>query len=228
MLSAGIGAYIYYTHFLNGNIFDRNNIKNFFKNKFSNNIQTNNITSNKEESLTINKYEGIENYSSIPLIKVSLSTILSHKKTSLLVVLSIITYKNRNKVKKGIALVKKYMYGKKTDEDIETIKKIKQSIEKHNVIPSELVPEPPPKPQPEPDPEPEPEPESEPEPEPEVEVESQPVPQPPPKTASPSSNSDSGSSIHSTGEIINHPMDSVDNGKEKYICFTDWLSNIKL
>ena len=84
MLSAGIGAYIYYTHFLNGNIFDRNNIKNFFKNKFSNNIQTNDIASNKEESLTINKYEGIENYSGIPLIKVSLSTILSHKKTSLL------------------------------------------------------------------------------------------------------------------------------------------------
>ena len=38
MLSAGVAAYIYYSHFLNGNLFDKINIKDFFiKNFLENN-----------------------------------------------------------------------------------------------------------------------------------------------------------------------------------------------
>ena len=228
MLSAGVGAYIYYAHFLKGNLFEKINIMDFFKNKFSNNRQNNDVTSNKEETLTIDKYEGIQNYSGIPLIKVSLSTILSHKKTSLLVVLSIITYNNRNKVKKGITLVKKYIRGEKTDEEIKTVKNIKESIENYNKSSPELLSEPEPVPAPEPASEPHHEPDPQPHHDPDPQPHPEPEPQPAPQNGSPSSNSDSGSSIHSTGEFINHPMDSVDNGENTYSYVTEWLSNIKI
>ena len=214
MLSAGVAAYIYYAHFLKGNLFDSINIKDFFiKIFFENNKKNNEIICNKDEATTTNGDKGIQNYSGIPLIKVSLSTILCHKKSSLLVILSIITYNNRKKVKKGITLVKKYISGEKTAEEIKTVKDIKESIENYNKCSSELLPEQ----EPVPASEPTPEPASEPHPEPE--------PQPPPQTSSPSSNSDSGSS---TGEFINHPIDSVDNGENTYGYVTEWLSNIKL
>ena len=211
MLSAGIGAYLYYEEFMKTQLFRKEDFPMFLQNFFSGthkkyeNTEENSDKSEKSTDLVlipnpkksaVSISDHIPDY--IPLFSISLERIYANKGKSLLFLLGFVTYSNRKKLNRIFSSVKKY-FVKDKKPDI-TAKQIKEEIQNYGVN-------------------------DKPDDKPDEKSDNKPGDKP----DSPLSNaSDSDLSIISNAEVINHTTESETNGEEFKCPFSSWFSDINL